>query len=276
LGAAIALLAAVFFHRFDPARSETSLFGHAFERLKGAILAFVVQPPEADESEDDPAVKSVQAVHLTPLPQAHGSSALHLYARMVMAEIRLVFKGVRWWWYLVAVALLGVSVFVPLDLAHLIVLPLAWIWPLMLWSAMGAREVSHHVEPIVFAVPFPLRRQLPVSWLVGVLIALLMGIGIIVRLALAGQGVAMLAVIVGVLFVPSLALAMGCWSGGSKLFEATYLFFWYMAAVQSVPQLDFMGRFPQTISGGLTWFYAGLTVLLLGVALLGRQRQLRQ
>ena len=109
----------------------------------------------------------------------------------------------------------------------------------------------------------------------GVLIAFALAGGVLVRLALAGAWGSIAAVGVGALFVPTLALALGCLSGGSKLFEAVYLFLWYLAVVQSIPYLDFMGRFPATIGLGLPGIYAGLTLLLLAFAILGRRRQMR-
>ena len=140
---------------------------------------------------------------------------------------------------------------------------------------MGSREVRYHVEQIVFSVPYPLRRQLPVTWLVGVIIALVMAAGVIVQLILTGLWVNLLVVCIGALFVPTLALALGCWSGGSKLFEGLYLFVWYLSSVYGVPYLDFMGRVPLALSWGIPWFYAGLTVLLIGAMVAGRQRQIK-
>jgi hypothetical protein len=124
-------------------------------------------------------------------------------------------------------------------------------------------------------VPYPLRRHLPVIWLVGVLLALILSSGVAVQLALAGRWTSLLALGIGAVFVPSLALALGCWSNGSKLFEGAYLFIWYLASVHLVPPLDFMGRIPTAVMWGIPWFYAGLTLVLLVASVLGRRRQIK-
>jgi len=109
-----------------------------------------------------------------------------------------------------------------------------------------------------------------------VIIALVLGSGVIAKLALAGRWEPLLALCVGALFVPALALALGCWSNNSKLFEGAYLFIWYLASLSGVPYLDFMGRLPPAIGQGIPWAYAGLTILLVVAAVLGRRRQLKR
>lgn len=277
VAAAIAMLAAAFFHRFDPARIHAGPFGGLWKRLQDAVLAFVLQP-EVESAEPDETISSpvMPAACLSPLPADARLNGFQVYGQMLRVELRLMFKGVSWFWYLGAVGLTGALWIVPLQVAHFFLLPVAWIWPLFRWSALGQREVRHVVTQLVFTGPHPLRRHLVVSWLSGVLVALILGSGVLVRLALTAEWAASVAALVGAFFVPTLALAMGCWSGGSKLFEAFYLFFWYLVSIQTVAFLDFMGRFQESIAWGVPWIYAGATVLLLLAAILGRKRQLGQ
>lgn len=274
-GIAVALLAALFFHRFDPARVGKGLFEQIWSQLKRAILAYVVQPAgDEEQANDEPA--ATQAAHLTPLEaQTHGGG-LSAYWQMLRAEIRLTFKGVWWSWYIIAVILVGATLLVDLQMAHLFLLPVAWLWPLFRWSGLGTREVQTRTELIVFSGPNPLRRHFVTTWLVGVLVTFALGGGVLARLALTGQGLALVSACIGALFVPTLALACGCWSGGGKLFEAAYMFFWYMVSIQGLVELDFMGRFPSVNEAGVPWIYAAVTVLLFGAAAIGRRRQIRQ
>jgi hypothetical protein len=75
----------------------------------------------------------------------------------------------------------------------------------------------------------------------------------------------------GVLFVPALALALGVWSGGSKLFEVLYVLWWYTGPLNSLAGMDFMGAH----TDGLWPVYLALALALLVVAVVGRWRQLR-
>jgi hypothetical protein len=273
--AGIALLAAVFFHRFDPARIRSTWLDRLFSAVRQAAIGFVSQRASTVEPESPVQAISVEPVRLTPLSSTISRrGVLLLYGQLLAAEWKLAFSDARWWWYLVALGLIAGSLFAPLQIAHLVVLPVAWIWPLNVWSAMGTREARHRTESLVLSGHHPLRRQLVALWGVGVLVALIMAAGVMLRLALSGAWVTLAALIIGATFVPSLALAMGCWSGTNRLFEAVYLFFWYLVAIQDIPYLDFMGRIPDMIRMGIPWIYAGVVIVLSGTALLGRRRQM--
>lgn len=273
---AITWLTSLFFHRFDPAKVGQDIF----ETWKRALLQFVTAPkpesaPELAPEADSPAPVTV-TVSLSPLPLSARTESFSLYLNMLFAELRLTIKGLPIFWHITAAGLILANALLPLDLARLVSLPLAWVWPVLLWANLGSREMTFHTNPLLFSVPFPLRRQLPIAWLSGFLITLVMGLPVLARLLLAGNLPAFGATLVGALFIPSLALAMGCWSSTSKLFQAVYLFAWYLATVQGVTFLDFMGHLPGLDATPLPLIYLALTIALLIAAALGRQRQLRQ
>ncbi len=265
----VALLAAYLLRRRDVAQDGTGLV----VRLRQRLIDFVSVEQRAS-TETRPALSpALSAGGLTPLPGQARTDAL---GPLLLAEAHLALKKRSVWWYVGALGLLAASLWTSLEIAQGIVLPLAWIWPLLLWSGMGVRETRWRTEPLIFSTPHPMRRQLLAVWWVGVSVALVLGGGVLLRLLLAARWATAGATVVGACFVPTLALALGCWSRQSKLFEGFYLFFWYLAAVQNVPYLDFMARFPQTVAWGLPGVYAGLTVVLFAGAVLGRRRQLRR
>lgn len=272
----VVLCAAFFFHRFDPSRVGKT----PFAQLKQMILEFILEPrqfKEPDVIDAAPLPITAPRVRLTPLSEeARPRGKASLYTRIIAAELRLTLKGIGWYWYLIAAGIVASALFVPFDIARLLVLPIALVWPVLIWSSLGVREVQERTAPITFSLPYALRRQLSVNWLVGAMIAVAMAITVILRLALAGDWMSCAAVLIGALFVPSFALALGCWSGTAKLFQSVYLFVWYLAAVQGVIYIDFMGHYPQTVTLGIPWFVALATLGLLVAAAFGRQRQVWQ
>ena len=275
--AGVAWLAALFFHRFDPAKLKSNWLDQLYTRLKEAVMGFVMAPKTEAEPETPVRPANIPAIHLTLLVSAGSScNSLRQYGYLLAAEWKLAFSNVRWWWYLGALGLIAGSLFAPLHISHLALLPAAWIWPLNIWSAMGTREVRQHTESLILSGPHPLRRQFVALWGVGVLFALMMAAGVMLRLVLSGAWGSLAALIIGAVFVPTLALAMGALSGTNKLFEAVYLFFWYLVAIQNIPYLDFMGRYPEMIRMGIPWIYGGVVVVLFGMALLGRRHQMSQ
>jgi hypothetical protein len=186
-------------------------------------------------------------------------------------ELKLMLNGRRFWWWAVFLGLLVAGAVVPLAVARGKILPFAWLWPVLIWSSMGAREAAAGTEELVFVAPRPLLRQLPAVYLAGVTVAILAGAGVGIRLLAAGDMKAFGAWLVGALFVPALALACGAWSGGSKLFEALYVVFWYVGPLQPVPALDFMGASDLSIAAGMPRYYAIAAAACLGLAVAGRR-----
>jgi hypothetical protein len=141
---------------------------------------------------------------------------------------------------------------------------------------MGSRERRHDTEQIVFSVPRPLGRQLLSTWLVGMCVAAMAGGGFAIRQAVTGQWAAVGAWAVGVAFVPSLALALGTWSGSSRAFEVVYTLMWYLGPINRVPALDYVGFTPEAVVSRVPLCYLSASVVLLILAVLGRWRQMRR
>jgi hypothetical protein len=256
----VAFLAALLFDRFDPSRGM------------GRVRKERKPKTETPESSQDLAVPApVPAFHLKPLPA--GARRFHFFG-LLRAELRLLLQGQRWWWYAVAAGLLVASLAAPLEAVRKVVLPLAWIWPILLWSALGTREARHGTDGLVFSAAHPLGRQLPAAWLSGVVLAMATGGFAALRLALNGDLAGLGAWTVAALFIPTMALALGVWSGSSKLFEILYLVLWYLGPMQRVTPLDYLGSIPEAVKSGVPLAYLAATGVLMLAAVAGRKRQL--
>jgi|HubBroStandDraft_4_1064222.scaffolds.fasta_scaffold00147_5 hypothetical protein len=258
---AFTFLAALLFDRFDPAKG----------RLRRASPAptFI----DADPAENRPLVNPAYAtLSLTPIRTREEHFR---FGAILLAELRLMLKGQKWWWYAVAAGLIVGCASVPDASARGMLLACAWFWPILIWSKMGVREVRDQTSQLIFSAPHPLVRQLPAVWLAGVLLALITGSGFGSRLLLAGDWRGLLAWLIGALFIPTLALTLGVWSGSSKLFEIVYTLLWYIGPMHETLQLDFMGSVPGTSSTRIPAFYLGLAAAMTAVAFLGRKRQLQ-
>jgi hypothetical protein len=241
IAAAIAWLASVFFHRFDPSRSWLKRSG------TGKSVAFEASSPVASSPEEHlaPAVPAMVAMHLTPVARTSGNSR---FLQLVVSELRLMVKGQRWWWYAGAAGLLIGQFVSPQPAVRGGFLTVAWIWPILLWSQMGCREARYSTGALLYSSERSLSRQLPALWTAGVLVAMLTGCGAGLRLLLAGDSHSFAAWFAGALFIPSLALASGTWTGAGKTFEAIYTVWWYIGPAHQMPGLDFMGTTPASAS----------------------------
>ena len=253
----LCVLAAALFDRFDPARG--------YRTLRAAPIPSVPLPAATPEA--TPAVRP----KLAPLDTL---SLRFRFSAVLAAEVRLMLKGQRWWWYAIAAGLLLAQALIPKAEARGLVLAFAWIWPVLLWSSMGVREMRHQTYQVLFAVPHPIARQLPAVWLAGILLAAVTGSGFAFRLLLEKNLPGLFAWAVGALFIPTAALCLGVWSSSSKPFEVLYTLLWYIGPMHALPVFDFMGSAPATSATRYPLVYLALTAVLFVMAVAGRKRQL--
>jgi hypothetical protein len=263
---AVALIAAIPFDRFDPARAAGARRPASRDDRRRPRLA---AGSEAASLPVDEALAPARGLADVVRPTVRES-----FVAMLVAELRLAWLGTPWPWCLVAAALTLACWVAPLGVAREWILPIAWIWPLLLWSELGARESRYQTSALVFSAPHPLRRQLPAAWLAGVLIAAAMGAGAGSRLAATGDLGGALAWMVGACFAPALAIACGVWTGSGKLFEVLYLTLWYVGPMHRLAPLDFMGAGRASVSQGGPLRFGIATLILLAIAWLGRRRAL--
>jgi ABC-type transport system involved in multi-copper enzyme maturation permease subunit len=256
----LAALAAIFFDRFNPSRLLRA-------RRKKAAPDHI-EPAAALEAPSAAAVAEsgrVVAAHLTPLT---GTRVRSQFGGLFIAELKLLLKGQRWWWYVIAAGLIVAQFFTPLEYTRLM-LVVGWVWPVLLLSGLGCRENRYDTRQIVFAAPHPIASQLPAAWLAAFVVTAVMGSGALVKFTLAGETLSLLGWLTGAVFIPSLALALGTLTGSSKAFEVLYVLCTYMI-LQKIPLFDFAGLIPNS-----RWYiYAPLALVLLAVAALARQWQL--
>lgn len=188
---------------------------------------------------------------------------------MLRAEFALLVRRLTWWQALLGLALIAIGLVVPAGQARAWLLPFSWLWPVVAWRQLGCREVVHGVEPVLFAAPRPVVRQLVAQWGAGVLFTLLAGSGAAFRLWLDGGASALLPWVAGSLLIPALALCLGVWSRGQRLFEVAYLILWYLGPVEGVYPLDFAGA----RLDGLWPAHAAAALVLVAAAMAGRHRQ---
>jgi hypothetical protein len=259
---AVVALAALLFDRFDTSRGAPLR-----DTAEGQAPAGSAEMAQQNATASLP----VSAGMLTPIASGKQSSR---FISLVTAELRLMLKGQKWWWYTASAGLAIASGAVPSAGGRGMALAFAWIWPILLWSAMGVREIRDETYQLMFSAPHPIVRQLPAIWCAGVLVALITGCGFGLQALLTGNFRGLAAWLVGACFIPAWALALGVWSGTGKPFEILYTLLWYIGPLHAFPQLDFMGSAPATAATLYPLMYLAMAAALGVVALAGRKRQL--
>ncbi len=253
-GLGLIMVSAIWFTRFDPSREKPRRVLAKSDGVKeGELIAQGKKEPRNVLPNLSPLVSKLAQVNP--------------FLGVLFAELRMLLNGRRWWWWLGIAGLNIAMVACPLKITKLYLLPIAWLWPLSIWSEMGNREHKNSTYQMVFSSARPVLRQLPAAWLAGVLVTVLFGISGIVVFLLKGDLSGLAGWMGAVIFIPTLALALGVFSSGSRVFEVLYLFLWYMGPFKKVPIFDFITGTPQV------YLLASAGLLLLSVY--WRSRQVR-
>jgi len=259
------LLSALWFARFDPSRE-----GHRQSKRKIAL------------GEDDEALtprkdgfrtllkgfaslasRLAQRVDLSPFISK--LAQVSPFLGVLFAELRMLLKGRRWWWWLITIGLNVAFLVSPYSTVKEYVLPIAWLWLLPVLAQMGSRERMNNTYQMVFSSSRPVLRQLPAAWLAGIIsTALLVIAGAVVSL-INRDLIALSGWVGAVVFIPTLALALGVFSSGNRLFEVVYVIWWYSGPMQKIPVMDFTSGSPQF------YLLAAAGLLLLSAFWRGRQ-----
>lgn len=244
----------LFFRRFDPSPEG---WARTRRRVQDAVTAATDKAasptPDTSAAPSDDADRSARP-SLGTLPGRRTLRPL----RLIGAELKLALGSQSWTWTLGALGIVVAGVVAPSSAGVLI---LAWLWPMPLWAALGTRPAVHQTGPLLATTLYP-RAQRVAAWTAGALVALGLTLG---PLLLAGNW----GVLVGVAFVPALALAAGRLAGSPRLFEVTFLVLWYLGPTNRQAALDFGGVTaapPATQIG-----FLGAALILLGLALIKRR-----
>jgi len=250
----LVLVSALWFARFDPSRE-------GLRRVRGKL-------EEAEESKS--VIKQIKLPHIALpdlSPFVSNLAQVNPFLGVLFAELRLLLKGHRWWWWAITVGLNIAILSSSPSTTRQYLLPAAWLWLLAILPQMGNRERSHNTYQMVFSAARPLLRQLPATWLAGVLATALLVIGGAVFFIKNGDLSGLAGWAGGVIFVPSLALALGVFSSGNRVFEVLYVIWWYLGPLEKTPGLDFTNGMPHV------YLLAAAGLLLLTA--IWRSRQVR-
>lgn len=260
----VALAGALFFRRFDYTQNPKAIRQRA-------------QSPAGDgqNEADSAALSGLPMARLTPLAvNQQGKRPFHAnILRLAGLECRLLVKGVKWYWLAGMAALWLGCAFAPTESLRKMAFMLVSIWPVLVWSKMGQREARFQTGQLVFPAVYPLARLVAPAWLAGLLVTIAAESGVLLGRLVYAQPLDLLTWCLSVLFIPTLALALGVWGRSSKPFEVIYPILWYLGPFN--PQnglviLDYLGIHPNAPVIASPAGFASVTVLLLMLALLGR------
>ncbi|EZH75577.1 hypothetical protein ATO12_01980 [Aquimarina atlantica] len=186
--------------------------------------------------------------------------------------ILLVRSGYKWLWILNIAGMLGLC-FAPLSIAHQMILPILWFLQVSRWSSLVTKERIFSTHFFTFASYQPLKRLLLSQVLSGILLALLLALPLLLRYMIQLDFMHITSIILGGIFIVSLAVLTGILTKGKKLFEILFFMITY-ANINAIPFTDYFGGLHHQYSylGGI----AILVVILLTISYSIRNIELKR
>ncbi|MGA5818570.1 hypothetical protein ACPC54_12025 [Kitasatospora sp. NPDC094028] len=281
LAVAVAVLPALWFGRFDPARATAASVSASVPVPVPVPVSASVPASDSARGPESPAPAPAPASAPAPagagwaepggapvaLPRTEARQA-GAFGRLLAGEVRILVQGVSRWWWLVAAGLVVAGFALPLGTVTGLLLPVAWLWPVLIWSRLGSQQVENGLEVLLGAYPSA-RRRLLAEWASGVVLTAVVGLAPLARMLASGDGAGTACWFGGAVFIPSLAMVLGVLSRTHRVFQAVYLPIWYVL-VNNVAALDFMGavRRDGSPAGPSPLLVAGLAAAMLAVAFL--------
>ena len=151
-----------------------------------------------------------------------------------------------------------------IDAVRRMILPILWLWPVLILAEMGVREARHGVEMVLRSCPSPVCRQICGTWAAGFALTLMLGSGVLFRLI--SIPVYLPAFFAGAVFVPSLALFCGVAFRAERLFPIVLIVLWYLGPVNGVAAFDFTGATDAAALSAIPGVYGALGAAMASAA----------
>jgi len=164
------------------------------------------------------------------------------FTRLMRVEIMLMLKGKHLSLFIVLTILCIAQFVANIDITRNILVPISLILCISFISQLGQREEKYNTHLIIFSCASPLKFQFFSMLVSGVFILLMVTSGAIFNYLVSGEPIAALMLVIGIIFIVSLAVFCGVVTKTSRTFEALFPLLWYVGAIKGFNELDFLGK----------------------------------
>jgi hypothetical protein len=186
------------------------------------------------------------------------------FTRMLRLELKLLLKGHSTYWVIGLLSLNIIQLFISQQLLVSIVLPISWLWCVLVLSQLGQVEKhANTVELITYSKKSAVLQSLT-SYSAGWVLLAMASLGSLLRFAFMAEWLLLIQVIIAISFSVSLAYFCGAFTGTKRMFEILYTATWYMGPIQTALYVDFFGVNSEVSwQAGMPYYFAAIALCLL-------------
>ncbi len=216
LGVVIIFLVSRFFHRFELQDKNNTV---------------------ATDSSDH--IKPIQSMELelSQLPPIQRSTSVWSVYR---AELAMMLRSGNKWLWLINLTGMILLVAVPLDFAHVIILPTLWFFQVHRWADLITKEKFHRTHYFIYSSYKPISRIFVSQLMAAISLAVLLAMPLIIRLLILGQVTSTCAIVLGSIMIILLSIVLGILTSGKRLFEILFFVITYFN-INRFPWTDYFG-----------------------------------
>ena len=186
------------------------------------------------------------------------------FTQFLRLELKLLLKGHSSYWVIGLLTLNIIQLFISQQLLVSIVLPISWLWCVLVLSQLGQLEKqANTVELITYSKKSAVLQSLA-SYSAGWVLLAMASSGSLIRFAFMAEWVLLIQVIIAISFSVSLAYFCGAFTGTKRMFEILYTSIWYIGLIQTALYLDFFGVNSEVSwQAGIPYYFIAISVGLL-------------
>ncbi|MFT5756197.1 MAG: hypothetical protein ACI9LM_000909 [Alteromonadaceae bacterium] len=196
------------------------------------------------------------------------------FTRLLRLELKLLLKDHSIYWGLGLLTLNIIQLFISQQLLVSIILPISWLWCVLVLSQLGQLEKqANTLELITYSKKSVILQSLSSYSAAWVLLAMA-SIGSVVRFTVMAEWMLLIQVIIAISFSVSLAYFCGTFTGTKRTFEMLYTAMWYMGPIQTALYLDFFGVNSEVSwQAGMPYYFLAISISLLMLTLRAKKSQ---
>lgn len=202
--------------------------------------------------------KGANAILVGKLPSI---SADHSVMPLVKLEVLMLLRLNSKWINLLTLIGMGLLIFLPLNIAHAMVLPVLWFINVLKWSNLVSKEYRYGVDQIISASIQPVRRILFAQCIAGAGLSIVIAAPLIIRFGIGLNYIAIMSIILGGIILILSSVLLGLASKSQKLFEVLFFMVTY-ANLNQIKFFDYYGAMNSTYIYLNGLFFIALSIML--------------
>jgi hypothetical protein len=186
------------------------------------------------------------------------------FTRLLRLELKLILKGHSMYWFVGLLVLNVFQLFISQQLLISLILPISWLWCVLVISQLGQLEKqSNTLELVTYSKQSSILQSLA-SYCAGWILLALVSIGSVVRFTGSAEWLLLVQLIIAISFTVSLAYFCGAFTGTKRMFEVLYPALWYLGPIQTALYVDFFGVNSQASwQAGIPYYFLVISISLL-------------